>query len=169
MEPITILEKPQTLLVGLSFFGDPFATSAGWTEENEIGRLWNRFMTYMSAYPHQIKHLVNREQAYEVHLEHEETLEKGYYEVFVGMEVAQIEDVPIELLVKVLPPATYAVFALKGQQITSDWDRIIGQWMSGAGYERAYPYGFELYDRRFKGLDKIEESELDVYLPIKKL
>jgi predicted transcriptional regulator YdeE len=169
MEPIEILEKPQTLLVGLSFFGDPFATSAGWTEENEIGRLWNRFMTYMAAHPHQIKHLVNREQAYEVHLEHEETLEKGYYEVFVGMEVTQIEDVPIELLAKILPPAMYAVFALKGQQITSDWDRIIGQWMSDAGYERAYPYGFELYDRRFKGLDKIEESELDVYVPVKKL
>jgi AraC family transcriptional regulator len=84
------------------------------------------------------------------------------------MEVAQIEDVPIELLVKVLPAVTYVVFALKGRQITSDWSHVIGKWMSRTGYERAYPYGFELYDQRFKGLDNIEESELDVYVPIKK-
>jgi AraC family transcriptional regulator len=170
MEPIEILEKQQTLLVGLSFFGDPFATSAGWTEENEIGRLWNRFMAYMSAHPNQIKHLVNHEQAYEVHLEYEETPEKGEYEVFVGMEVEQLDDVPVELLVKILPPATYAVFTLKGQQITScDWGKLIGQWMSDSGYEKALKFGFQLYDRRFKGMDNIEESELDVYVPVKKL
>lgn len=169
MEPIDILEKSHIWLVGLSFFGDPFATSAGWTEENEIGRLWDRFMAYLSQHPHRIKHLVNREQAYEVHLEHKETRQTGHYEVFIGLEVAQLEDVPVELLVKVLPPVRYAVFTLKGQQIISDWDRTIGQWMSSTGYERAYPYGFQLYDRRFKGLDNIEESELDVYVPLKTL
>jgi hypothetical protein len=39
-----IEDRPLTILAGLSFFGDPFAQSAGWTEENEIGRLWTRFM-----------------------------------------------------------------------------------------------------------------------------
>jgi len=43
MEP-TIVERNQITLVGFGFFGDPFAASGGWMEENEIGRLWNRFV-----------------------------------------------------------------------------------------------------------------------------
>lgn len=168
MEPTEMIEKSQIMLIGLSFFGDPFASSAGWTEENEIGRLWNRFMPYLMHDRYQIKHIVDTEVAYEVHLEHEETPIKGHYEVFVGVEVAQLEDVPMELLVKILPPATYAMFTLKGRQIVSeDWTRVIGEWMTREGYERVYPYGFQYYDRRFKGLDRIEESELDVYVPVK--
>ena len=71
------------------------------------------------------------------------------------------------MLAKILPPAQYAVFTLKGEQITSDWSKMIWEWMSGAGYESAYPYGFQLYDQRFKGLDNLEGSELDVYVPVK--
>ncbi|GEM_PF-3859724 len=49
MEP-TIRELDQIILVGFSFFGDPFAESSGWTEENEIGRLWNRLRpTWLAA------------------------------------------------------------------------------------------------------------------------
>jgi hypothetical protein len=43
-----IVQRDQIVLVGFSFFGDPFAESGGWTEENEIGRLWNRFTTYFT-------------------------------------------------------------------------------------------------------------------------
>jgi hypothetical protein len=49
MEP-RIIEKDQIILVGFSFFGDPFATSAGWTEENEIGRVWQRLMAYLEIH-----------------------------------------------------------------------------------------------------------------------
>jgi predicted transcriptional regulator YdeE len=59
------------------------------------------------------------------------------------------------------------VFTLRGEQITSDWSRMIDDWMLDAGYSSAYPYGFQLYDQRFKGLDDLEASELDVYFPIK--
>jgi AraC family transcriptional regulator len=169
MKPTTVIEKSQILLVGLSFFGDPFATSGGWTEENEIGRLWNRFMAYMTNHQHRVKHIINNEVAYEVHIEHEETAAKGHYEVFVGQEIERLEDVPVELLVKTLPPTKYAVFNLKGQQITSDWSKMMQQWMSQSGYQQAYTYGFQLYDRRFKGLDKIDESELDAYVPVKQI
>jgi AraC family transcriptional regulator len=169
MEPTAIIEKGSIILVGFSFFGDPFSTSAEWTEENEIGRLWHRFMAYLMKNQDCIKHIIDNELAYEVHVEHEETKSKGYSEVFVGMEVEQLEDLPVEVLTKILPPTTYAVFTLKGQQISSDWPKMIGQWMSGAGYQQAYKYGFQLYDQRFKGVDKIEESELDVYVPVERL
>jgi predicted transcriptional regulator YdeE len=167
MEP-TIVKRNQIILVGFSFFGDPFASSDGWTEENEIGRLWNRFMAYMAQHSERIKHITNPEVWYEVHIWHEETAAKGHFEVFVGAEVEQLENVPIEVSVKMLPPIKYAVFTLKGKQIVSDWSRTIySEWMPGSGYQEAYAYMFQLYDQRFKGLENLDASALDVYIPVK--
>ena len=163
-----MIEKGQVILVGFSFFGDPFQLSGEWREENEIGRLWQRFMTYMAHHGDQIKHLTNKSVCYEVHIEHEETPLKGHYEIFVGIEVEQLEDIPVDVLMKILPPTTYAVFTLKGQQIASDWSRMVYyDWLPGSGYQVAYNYGFQLYDHRFKGLQNLDESELDIYIPVK--
>ena len=164
---VKVIEKDQMLLVGLSFFGDPFKSSAGWTEENEIGRLWVRFMSFLESQGARIQHIKEREVNYEVHIEHPETQEKGEYEVFVGLEVSQLKDLPVELLVKVLPPTSYAVFTLTGEEITSDWHQIIHrEWLPGSSYRIAYDYAIERYDERFKGLDKIAESVLEVYIPV---
>jgi AraC family transcriptional regulator len=116
----------------------------------------------------QLEHVEDREIAYEVHIYNEETMQKGMFEVFVGMEVAKLENVPVELVVKILPSTTYAVFTLEGQQITSDWYQIAEQWLPQAGYQTAYEYSFQLYDQRFKGLDNLDESALDVYMPVKR-
>jgi predicted transcriptional regulator YdeE len=166
MEP-TIIEKDQMTLLGFSFFGAPFAISGGWTEENEIGRLWKRFMAYLDKHQHRIRH-VKSGVAYEVHITHEDTALTGEFEVFVGVEVEKLEDVPVEMSVKILPQATYAVFTLQGRQIVSDWPKMVEEWMSKAGYQSAYVYGFQRYDERFKSLQRIDESILDVYVPIKK-
>jgi predicted transcriptional regulator YdeE len=164
---VKIVEKDQMLLVGMSFFGDPFKSSAGWTEENEIGRLWVRFMAFLENQGARIQHIEGHEVSYEVHIEHDETQEKGEYEVFVGLEVTQLQDVPIELLVKVLPPTAYAVFTLEGEEITSDWHQMIHRdWLPESSYRIAHDYAIERYDPRFKGLDRIAESLLEVYIPV---
>ncbi len=49
-----LVDKDQIILVGFSFFGDPFKFSGGWSEENEIGRLWKRFMAYLQEAGHPI-------------------------------------------------------------------------------------------------------------------
>jgi predicted transcriptional regulator YdeE len=74
----------------------------------------------------------------------------------------------VDLLVKVLPATDYAVFTLEGEQIASDWHLEIDQWIKTAGYEHAHPYSFQYYDVRFKGLDRLAESQLDVYMPVAK-
>lgn len=167
MEPTTI-EKRQMILLGFSFFGDPFRISGGWTEENEIGRLWKRYMAFLTKHHQRIKHVKTDAVMYEVHVEHEETAQTGEHEVFVGLEVEKLEDVPVEISVKILPPTTYAVFTLEGEQITSDWLKMIYEWMSRSGYQLAYPYNFQRYDERFKGVQCIDESVLDVYVPVKR-
>jgi predicted transcriptional regulator YdeE len=167
MEP-KIIETQEMLLVGASFFGDPFELSGGWTEENEIGRTWQRFMAFLEQHPGSIRHVVAADVAYELHVYHPETPQTGEFEVFVGLEVARLEDVPLEMSVKILPPATYAVFALEGEQIVSDWSMMIfAEWLPAAGYEGAHTHSIQRYDERFKGLDRVEESILEVYIPVK--
>ena len=166
MEP-QIVEKPQMMLLGLSFFGDPFSLSAGWTEENEIGRLWKRFMAYLAEQGQQLRHVVSDAVAYEVHIYHEETPQTGEFEVFVGVEVSQLEGMPLEMSAKILPPATYAVFSLEGEQIASDWPLLItSQWLPEAGYQADHSHSIQVYDERFKGVQRIDESVLDVYIPL---
>jgi len=168
MQP-TIVRKNKITLVGVSFYGDPFETSAGWTEDNQIGRLWQRLMAYLAKNPDKIKHPVPVQASYEVHIYGPETMTKGLFEVFIGIAVERLETVPVDFLIKVLPTAEYAVFTLKGKQISSDWHLEINEWIAAAGYEHAHPYSFQYYDARFKGLDQIEESQLDVYMPVKKV
>ena len=164
-----LLESHRMLLVGLGFFGDPFSISAGWTEENEIGRLWKRFMAYLTQHRHRIKHVKVDAVMYEVHIYHQETERTGEFEVFVGLEVEKLEDVPVELSAKILPPTTYAVFTLQGEQIMSDWHKMIyDDWMSRSGYQTAHAYSVQRYDERFKGVPHIGESALDVLVPVKR-
>lgn len=166
MEP-KIVEKECIAVVGLSFFGDPFKEKGGWTEENEIGRLWKRFMSYMNDKQLNLPESKDVEECYEIHIRHPETDITGEYEVFVGLETDAAEHAPPELLVKYLPACHYAIFTLQGTEITSDWLKIIYEtWMPGSGYRAAYSYSFQLYDKRFKGIDRLEESILDLYIPI---
>jgi len=167
MQP-TIVSKAEIKLVGMSFYGDPFETSAGWTEENQIGRLWQRMMTYLSEHGDKIQNQVPVKASYEVHIYGPETMSKGLFEVFVGLQVEKVEKVPVDLLVKLLPATEYAVFTLQGAQIVSDWHLEIDQWIKAAGYRHSYPFSFQYYDERFKGLDQVEDSQLDVYMPVEK-
>lgn len=156
-------------MAGMSFFGDPFDTHAGWDEDNQIGILWKRLFAYLEHHP-EAKRLLDGSQWYEVHLYGPLTNEKGLLEVFVGVEFdpARISELPAELSVKHLPAVQYAVFTLSGSQISGDWEKLIMDWMPGSGYESGGNYGLQLYDQRFKGVDHLDESVLDVYIPVKK-
>jgi predicted transcriptional regulator YdeE len=166
MEP-KIVRREQVYLIGFSFFGDPFAASGGWTEENEIGRLWTRFLAYLEQHGSKLPSTACRDTSYELHIEHDETPEKGHYEVFVGIRSPTLEDLPPQLSIKVLPAGEYAAVTLRGPEITSDWaQRIYQEWLPEAGYVQAHGFMFELYDQRFKGLDRLEDSEIDIYVPV---
>ena len=168
MQPV-ILQRDQIILAGMSFYGDPFESHAGWEEENQIGLLWQRFMGYLSRHGGDIQNMAQPDVAYEVHITSEETYAKGLFEVFVGVEIANAECTPFDLSVKVLPASEYVVFTLQGEEITADWEMLIDRWMNDSGYRTAHAYNFQLYDRRFRGMDNLAESILDVYVPIIKI
>ncbi len=166
MQPKIIKERA-ILLAGLSFYGDPFDTSNAWTEENQIGLLWQRLIRYFENHEDALEVNLHQCANYEVHIHGPETKSAGLSEVFVGVKIPNIDRVPHDLLVKVLPIAQYAVFTLKGKAIVGDWGREIDAWMDENGFREAYGYTFQYYDERFKGLDKVDESALDIYVPIK--
>ena len=163
-----IVDKTSIILAGMSFYGDPFDSSDAWSEENQIGRLWQRLMTYLERHQDSLQEDMQQGASYEVHIYGPETETKGLFEVFVGLRISEVENVPFDLTIKVLPAATYAVFTLTGKRIIEDWEKEMKVWLEQQGYREAYPYNFQYYDARFKGMDRINESQIDVYIPIEK-
>lgn len=166
---VKIIDETQISLIGMSFYGDPFSKALGWTEDNEIANLWRRFLDFIMQNPEVIKNKIANETSMEIHIQTKESLEKGYFETFIGTPVSKLEDVPLECLVKILPKTKYAVFTLVGQEISSDWENLfLKKWLLNSSYEISDNYHIQHYDQRFKGLDKLHESILEVYLPIRK-
>ncbi len=165
MQPHINAEK-QFVLAGMSFFGDPFESRPGWDEENEIGRLWSRFMAFLPALPSDF--FPHPDTAYELHLATSETAAKGSFEIFVGMELDpnKLLTCPFDLCVKVLPLVKYAVFTYQGEAIESDWEKDIQDWLDATGYASPYAYNLQLYDSRFKGMNNLAQSVIDVYVPV---
>jgi predicted transcriptional regulator YdeE len=169
MEEPRFIESGQRLIAGFSFFGDPFRQAAGWDEDNEIGCLWKRWLDYFQRNSGQIPHLLHPEIMFEIHIDHEGTREKGIFEIFTGVEVRSLEGLPTNVLVKVLPPVTYAVFTLQGEAITGDWGReIYQQWLPASPYETCGSYQIQQYDARFLGMDRIAESTLEILVPVRR-
>jgi len=166
MEP-RIIEKREIILVGMDFCGDPYTKAGGWSEQNEIGRLWKRFTSYFDKHKDKIKHLVSK-SGYEVWVDNIEKLDEKDKYIFVGVEIEKMEDLPLGLVAKILPRTKYAVFTVKGKEIKSNWGNNINKdWLPKSSYKEAYNFLIEYYDEnRFKGMNN-EESELDIYVPIK--
>jgi len=172
---VEFVEKGTMALAGMSYYGP--LTGEGWSRENPIGQLWERFNQFFDRSPSFSQHqAVNPGIGYEISIWNEEELQasKSFY-LFVGVEVAQLEEMPLELVGKVLPAGTYAHLTPKGREITT-WERAFyDEWLPGSGYELAarggYHFQIQAYEEgRFKGLgDLIEESEIDVYIPVEKL
>lgn len=168
MEP-TFITRDRLQLVGFTFYGDPFRLSPGWTEENEIGRLWTRFINYAQQQgEHWAQTVVNPRLSYEVHVYDSNTMTTGEFEVFVGSELAPDTRPPLETIIKVLPATQYAVFTLRGQIIVGDWPKLIyEEWLPNSAFELAHEFHIQYHDGSFKGFDRLDESSLDVYVPIK--
>lgn len=163
-----IVERGPILLVGMGYYGDPFAAASAWDAENEIGSLWKRFMAFLSASPRAIGERADRDEFfYELHISGPESALTGRYEVFAGVEVRALAAIPILCAAKLLPPADYAVLTLKGEEMAGDWmGRLKSEVAPSLGRELSSAFSFERYDSRFKGMDRLSESELDFYLPL---
>ena len=167
MEP-RIIEQGEMTVVGMVYYGNPFKAAGGTPEHNEIGKLWGRFNTYLDGHRQAFKHAVDTKIGWELHIGTDEYEETKEYFVMVGIEVCKIEDLPAPIFAKVLPAGPYAVFTLKGEQMTGNWGKAIHEeWLPSSAYEEVYSCTLERYDEdRFKGWGD-PESEVEIWVPIK--
>ncbi|MDP3178877.1 MAG: GyrI-like domain-containing protein, partial [Spirochaetaceae bacterium] len=86
----------------------------------------------------------------------------------VGVEVGRSAAPPPLCSLKILPAGDYALVTTRGAEITADWTGELARgFLAPAGRELAGDFSLNVYDRRFKGMDRLGESELDVLLPLK--
>jgi predicted transcriptional regulator YdeE len=165
---IKVVERGPILLAGMGFFGNPFSNATAWDVDNEIGSLWKRFMALLSAEPDAIAERADRgETWYELHVNGPETPRTGRCEVFVGVEVGSLASLPLSCCAKVLPAAEYAVLTARGAEISSDWmGRLYAEIVPSLGRAADERFCIDVYDARFKGMDRILESEMDYYIPL---
>ncbi len=165
---IKVVERGRIMLVGMGFFGDPFSKASAWDIENEIGALWKRFMAFLSSDPDAIRDRADKgESWYELHIGAPETPKTGRYEIFVGVEVSRIASLPVSCSAKILEAREYAVLTARGEEISADWlGKLYAEIIPSVGRRADESFSIDFYDSRFKGMDRLTESELDYYIPL---
>ena len=147
-----IVERPAFIIVGKLYRGK--------NENKEIPQLWQSYGPQM----HQIKNVKNQHICYGVMDNFDQ--ESKEFDYVAAQEVSQVEDPPEGLVSWEIPECTYAVFTCTLPTISETFDYIYHKWLPASGYEHSPSLEFELYDERFH--PEKPQSELDIYIPIKK-
>ncbi len=167
---IDIIDKEALKLVGVDYYGPLGSLENG---KNPIENLWDRFAAFCENRWYTIEDIVVEEDvSYEVHMWNQEELEETRnFMAFIGVEIEELVNVPIELVVKVIPESRYARIRLVGDEI-ANWEELVyKEWLESSEYQvrlfGTYSLDYQRYDEKvFKGIDNLEDSRLDVYIPI---
>ena len=160
MEP-KIVKKEAVKLIGLMYYGD----NKNW----EIPKIWEEFLPLMKKIPNSLP----VRESYGVCFYTESFSKNGLFYYLAALPVSSLEEIPMELVGKILPASEYAVFTHKGTlaskptTIRDTYAYAYGTWLPNSPYVNPHAYDFEFYDERFKGNDNAD-SEIDVYIPIRK-
>lgn len=86
----------------------------------------------------------------------------------VGIEVDNFNQLPKDIVRKIIPGGRYAVFTHKGavDTLLKTYDYIWGSWVLFTKETLDDREDFEIYDSRFLGADHID-SQIDIYISIK--
>ena len=123
---VEFVERGPLILAGMSYYGP--LTGEGWSRENPIGQLWQRFNQFFDSTPDFSEaRPVNPGIGYEINIWNEEEWQetKCFY-VFVGVEVDQLDDMPLEVVGKLLPAGTYAL-RLQGASVNGSRQVVVGR------------------------------------------
>ena len=155
-----LVERPELVLTGMSFYGDPFTSHAGWTEENEIGRLWQRLMAHLCG-PGSSFEMPSA--TYEVHVMGDQTPETGEFEVFVGFETPGGASLPVQLSRKTVPAGLFVEADLCVEQMILGGPGL-DEWIAAAGYRPLGTFIAMRYDHRYRGIGP--DSVLTLLTPV---
>ncbi|TNE70974.1 AraC family transcriptional regulator [bacterium] len=136
---------------------------------NKTPELWKSCIPFISG----IQHRANSNELISAAI-----YPKDYYSSFspineftkwAGAEVSSVENQPNELERLEIPDGLYAVFHYKGHPLkgASFFQYIFADWLPNSGYILDERPHFEVLGPKYN--NQSEESEEDIYIPIKKL
>jgi predicted transcriptional regulator YdeE len=111
------------------------------------------------------KIIVEKNVAWEAHIQTEEYATSKEYTIFAGMQVTKLPTSPIDFFYKELPKTKYAVFQLKGNDFVNGLEYIYNMWLPASKYEESYGYMLWRYDEKTKNLDD-PDCVLEAYIPV---
>jgi AraC family transcriptional regulator len=161
-----ITEPISLKLLGCVFYGDPFHSYKEGSIKNEIGRLWERFEKTYSTHIDALKDItVQKDVAWEAHIQTDEYENTKDYTIFAGVEVTKPSATPIGFFYKELPTTKYAVFKLKGNDFVTGLGYIYNEWLAASKYKESHGYMLWRYDEKTKDLTD-PDCILEAYIPI---
>lgn len=127
-----------------------------------ITEMWHEFLTETDTIPARIK----PERHYQL-LFWSDKFDCDNFYCMAGVEVKNLDDVPIYLTAKIIPPAKYIKFIHRGfsNTVGLTYKYIYETWLPQSDYRLSIPYDFELYGEKYKGPDNID-SESEIYIPV---
>lgn len=169
-----LLERDKMKLIGLTRRGSILEDEQSF--QKEIEELWGKLSDFcVNRWPSIGEKVINPEMSYEVQVWNEEELnQNGRLEVFVGFQIEDVNDVPVDLVSKTLPSTKYISFELQGNEIRTWEEDILQDWIPDSDYWvrsfDEYLYHVQCFhEEEYKGIDNLEESQLTVLVPVEEI
>ncbi len=155
-QPPEIIELPEKILVGISFF------ISDDTKITSLSKEWNCFFNEVGT----IRNKTIPECYYQVQYWSDNQELGGLY-FFTGTEVTEATDVNPLFVVKMIPKGKYLRFIHKGlsNKVGYTYNYIYTQFLPETDYKLTKPFNFEYYGEKYKGPCN-EQSESDIYIPV---
>lgn len=166
MKNIDFIDKDSMILLGLDFYGDPFANSSWWTEDNEIGLLWKRFMDNFMPIKEMFQTYLKNDIYHEIHIMNNNFKDTGHYEIFIGLELSELPTDCLHFLIKIIKPQSYVKLTLSGDEIYSDYNSELEKICNQNNKTIYKDFMIQSYDERYKGINNTLDSEMDVLIPV---
>lgn len=139
METLELKKVKELMIVGIEVRTSNLNGQAA----KDIPALWNRFMTEQvdRKLPNKINNTI-----YALYTDYEGD-HNAPYTTIIGYEVENLDNIPEEFTVKIVPKAEYAQFTAKGD-LTKN--AVIDVWMQiwNSSLDRKYTTDIEMYDHR---------------------
>jgi AraC family transcriptional regulator len=155
-QPPELVELPEKILVGISFF------ISDDTEITSLTKEWNRFINEVGT----IKNKTVPECFYQVQYWSDNQELGGLY-FFTGTEVTEVTNLNPLFVVKIIPKGKYLRFIHKGfsNKVGYTYNYIYTQFLPETDYKLTKPFNFEYYGEKYKGACN-DQSESEIYIPI---
>lgn len=155
-EPPELIKLNKRFLAGISFFISDNA------KINDLSKQWGEFMSEVNT----IKNAIKPDRFYQVQFWSENNDIGGMY-FYIGIEVENLDNIPPQFVIKIIPNGNYLKFIHKGlaNKVGYTYQYIYNQFLPNTNYKLNKPFNFEFYGKKCLGPYN-EKSESEIYIPI---